>query len=262
MSRISEYYAWKYFKGFCKSDRRLFFPPLVAVTQRKKKGAKLERLPKTEIKVDRYDSVEQVLSLNKCWLCCRLNLLAAKWGKLGLRGTDRFHSQSEELFHVAFLLTWREVSCKGENGMTSWFWMADVTFTETFFKNHLKNRQNKSWRSFCASAFNFVSSHLQKLTQRRWLCRACLAWLDLWAHGQTLLTDKREKMSNVFTHAVSPSHTPMRPSLTDSGGWHWVWGWVILRWLALTHCNWVGVVKKINYMDSVFFGPDLHARWH
>lgn len=211
MSRISEYYAWKYFKDFCKSDRPLFFPPLVAVTQRKKKReAKLERLPKTEIKLGCYDSVEQVLSLNKCWLRCRLNLLAAKWGKPGL---ERYRSLPQPLSQKnfsmwPFLLTWREVSCKGEKGMTQWFWLAHVTFMEMLFNKHLKNRRNKSQRSFCTSMFNFVSSHLQKLTQRRRLRCARLAWLDLWAHGQTLLTDKGRKW---VMFSLMQSHLPTLP---------------------------------------------------
>lgn len=252
------------FQGFLqKWPAAFFFPPLAAVTQRKKREPKLERLPKTEIKVGCYDSVEQVLSLNKCCLRCRLNLLAAKWGKLGLRGTDHFHSHSVRRTLPCGLfadLAWSQLQRWKRHDvviLARWCYIyGDI------FQKHLKNRQNKSQRSFCTSVFNSVSSHLQKLTQKEMALLRTSRLTRPVGTRTNVAHRQREKVSNVFTHAVSPSHTPMHPSLTDSGEWHWVWGWVILRWLALTHCNWVGVVKKINYMDSVFFGPDLHARWH
>lgn len=63
-----------------------------------------------------------------------------------------------------------------------------------------------------------------------------------------------QRVTSSLTHACE-----IHPELTDSSEWRWERGWVILRWFALTYCNWVGVVKKINYLDSVFFAPDLHV---
>lgn len=64
-----------------------------------------------------------------------------------------------------------------------------------------------------------------------------------------------QEVSNAFPDLHACDLTFHSPFPMDSSERHGVLVWVILRWLALTCCNWVGVVKKINYLDSRLLCP-------